>query len=213
MRISKLAGTVTATLVLTFSAAASAQITSGELDPRDSWNLAGPDFTASGVFITGNMPAANFEGPVSSGQPVNMGWTSGSVDGWGGTMILDGMHFILNGSDEVGQESIMTVSANAFTVDHSGTYQEPFAFSGDFCGWIKAPNAGPCDATLGLSGNGTVSMVVAQIPGDPAGTFGFESISYTFGNATNVPEPASLGLLVMGVALIGRRRRLRYRTN
>lgn len=48
---------------------------------------------------------------------------------------------------------------------------------------------------------------------DPEGTFGIESISYAFGNATNVPEPASLGLLLTGVVLIRCRRRLRYRAN
>jgi len=208
MKIPKLARTVTAMSVLTFSTAASAvQVTGGELVPQDSWHLMGAGLTAQGGFAPGNTPAGNFSMPMSLGMEVQTAWTSGSVDGWGGTMILNGMPFNLGSSDIATEQSIMNVTGNGFTVDHFGTYQQPFAFSADFCGWITIPNPGPCDTSVNLFGNGTVRMVVGPIPGLPEGTFGIESISYTFGNATNVPEPASLGLLVMGLALIGCRRR------
>jgi hypothetical protein len=54
-----------------------------------------------------------------------------------------------------------------------------------------------------------VHMVVD--PYDQEGHFFIESISYNFGNANGVPEPASLGLLVMGIGLIGYRRSLARR--
>jgi hypothetical protein len=215
MRIPELVGTVTALLMVSFSTATSAvEVSSGFLLPRDSWQLMGAGLTAQGDFTPGNTPGGNFEGPLFSGQPVDTGWTSGSVDGWSGTMILNGMLFNLNSSDEAAEQSVMTVTASGFTVDHSGMYQQPFAFSADFCGWMTFPNAGPCDANVSLSGNGTVSMVVEQIPGDPEGTFAIEDIGYSFGNATQVPEPGSLSLLTMGIALMlmGFRRRLRSPT-
>jgi PEP-CTERM motif len=213
MSIPKLAGTLTAMLVLALSTAASAvQVTGGELMPlpQESWHLMGTGLTAQGVFALGSAPEGNFSGPGALGNAVQTAWTSGSVDGFGGTMILNGMPFNLASSSIDTEQSIMNVTANGFTVDHFGSYQQPFAFSADFCGWITISSPGPCDTSVSLSGNGTVRMVVAPISGEPEGTFGIESISYTFGNATNVPEPASLDLLLVGVALIGCRRHLRY---
>ena len=210
MRIPKLAGTVMAMPVLVLSTAASAvQVTSGSLAVLpDSWSLMGTGLTAQGSFVPGNTPEGLFSVPMSLGTEVQTSWTSGSVDGWGGTMTLNGVSFNLGSSDFASAQSVMNVTVNGFTVDHFGTYQQPFAFSAEFCGWLTVPNAGPCDTSVGLFGNGTVRMVVGPIPGLPA-TFGIEAISYTFGNGTKVPEPASLGLLVMGVAMIGCRRRLR----
>jgi hypothetical protein len=213
MRITKLAGAVTAASVLAFSTAASAvDVTSGELSPRDSWHLTGTGLTAQGGFIEGNTPAGNYQMLMSFGMQVDTAWTSGSVDGFGGTMILNGMSYNLESSDTATEQSVMDVSAGGFIVDHYGTYQQPFTFSADFCGWITIANPGPCDANVGLFGGGTVRVVTVPIEGEPQGTFFVQSITYTFGSATNAPEPGSLGLLVMGVALVGFRRRLRRPT-
>ena len=213
MSIPKLATAMSAMLVLAFSTAAPAvQVTSGEIDPQDSWHLMGTDLTAQGGFVPGNIPAGNFSMPMTFGMTVDTGWTSGSVDGWGGTMVLNGTTYNLNSSDIATEQSIMNVTAGGFAVDHYGSYQQPFAFTADFCGWITLPNTGPCDASVGLFGTGTVNMVVIPYVGYPA-TFEIESISYTFGNAANVAEPASLGLLAMGLLLIKYRRRLPYQSN
>lgn len=207
MRILKSAHTLAALWVLTFSAAVSAQgISSGVLEPRGSWNLVAPGLTASGDFVAGNTPEGNFNEPLFSGQFVDTAWTSGSVDGFGGRMILNGTSYSLNSSDIATEQSVMSVSANGFSVDHAGTYQEPFSFGADFCGWImNGSSTGPCDATANLSGSGMVHMVVD--PYDQEGHFFIESITYNFGASNSVPEPASLGLLVMGIGLLGCRRR------
>jgi hypothetical protein len=210
MRIPKSVGTPTAMLVLTVSTVASAQVvTSGVLDPRGSWNLVAPGISASGGFVPGNTPEGNFNAPLFSGQFVDTSWTSGSVDGFGGTMILNGTSYGLASSDIATAQSTMDMSAGGFSVDHAGTYQEPFTFGADFCGWIAGANPGPCDANASVSGSGMVRMVVD--PYDMEGHFFIESISYNFGATNNVPEPASLGLLVMGIGLIGCRRRLARR--
>ena len=127
------------------------------------------------------------------------------MDGFGGKMILNGTSYSLASSDTATAQSVMSVSAGGFSVDHAGTYQEPFTFGADFCGWITEPVPGPCDANAGLSGSGMVHMVVDPL--DQQGDFFIESISYNFGASNSVPEPASLGLLVMGIGLIGCRRR------
>jgi hypothetical protein len=213
MSIPRLPSTVTALLMLALSTAVPAvQVTSGEMDPQGSWHLMGTGLTAQGGFIPGNTPAGNFSTPGSFGLPVETGWTSGSVDGWGGTMVLNGTMYNLNSSDIAAEQSTMNVTADGFTVDHYGSYQQPFAFTADFCGWITLPNTGPCDASVGLFGTGTVHMVVIPYVGYPA-TFQIESISYTFGNGTNLPEPASLGLMAMGLLLMKCRRRLPYDSN
>jgi len=180
-------------------------LTVSATDPSGAWVLAGNQLTAFG-----NLNALGLEWPVNYVSPqvpspfgtsVSMSWLSDSADGWQGTMNLRGTSYFLTGSAI--NESSWTLTAAPILVSRSGTYQEPFTFSGSLCGFSSPSPVISCAASANVVGAGTLDLVVAAAPGLLPASFDIESVSYTF---HSVPEPPSLALLLGGLAGLGLRR-------
>jgi hypothetical protein len=178
-------------------------------DPSGAWVLAGNDVTALGTFnATGLEWPVNYVnsgGPFSSGASLAMSWFSDTSDGWQGSMNLDGSQYFLTGS--VVNQSSWALTAAPIVVGGAGTYQEPFTFAGSLCGFKTSTPVLPCDASADVVGAGTLDLVLAPDRSAGPGSFDIQSVSYTFSNSPNsVPEPATLVLLIGGLASLGLRR-------
>ena len=117
-------------------------------------------------------------------------------------MVFNGVTYNLAGDNIHNSGSKMTLNASAIDIDHVGTYMEPFTFDATLCGFLTVVMHN-CDATVGLSGSGTLDLVVVPSTHLPGGV-AFQSVSYRF---AGVPEPPSIALLLSGLAGLGLTRR------
>jgi hypothetical protein len=176
-------------------------------DPEGSWALQQDNiFFAHGSYAgDGEFPSRYLlDSIVPPCGCVGMSWLVDSEDGFGGGMLVSGKEYVLTGIPE----SFMEVAAAEILVNKPGLYQEPFELSATFCA-PKTFDSLDCDVRVGVQGMGQLSMLVGSVPG--ATELEIERIDWTMGEIKGTPEPATLGLLVLGWAGVGIARHKRSR--
>ena len=198
-----------ATAFLTITTALPAVITGGQLNlestsPNGNFRFEGTgpfDFILEGRFNDGNI-GVSLCSPCALGDVLSVDSSLGGSDvHTGGT---------INGvpRNDLFFNALYTFEGGVFDVTGVGTYTQPFTLSGFFGGYttdeyIDCPICPPGQNQIPLSGRGIATLVLVQDVSGVPEVFRVESFNYNF---EPIPEPGTMGLLILGGTLLCFRR-------
>jgi hypothetical protein len=181
--------------------------------PPSTLSLSGYDFSVTAGLLEDNWGPLNPSQPCAPGASLPVTMKQVGTDMFNGTAVFQSTQFpsIIWGSYENAKSSMFEITGPPIILDAGpGTYTSTFSFSGTFCGLLP-PTGGafgrPCDVDMPtVTGSGIVSVQVANYLEGPS--LRVTEATYTFTDASAVPEPSTIALvgLVTGLLLVWRRR-------
>ena len=183
-------------------------VATGQIAPVSVTGTRGFSVIGVGVISEGRIDPFTACGPCAAGSTVSVG--GAFVNAIAGQATLDGntypLDISINAPHPMAWEFFGSTIAPPATTMRFALVEVPFTFSGLFFPIDSAPG-------VPLRGHGTVSLLFRAEPLTPGAPFAWDVdfANYNFSEIAATPEPASLTLIGLGLA-VGAARRLRRRT-